>query len=302
MNHHPNKLQIEFLKGLSGSGKSTYAKDKIEKDPSWKRVNKDDIRENYPSGVKEKKVLEIEEELIQKYLDKGFNVVLDNTHLNPIHLDRIKKRFWKQADVIINDSFMAVSAAECIERTNSRPAPPKQRDGKSITWKQIIMSQKNQYIIPPKLYTAPDYYHGALPKCVIFDLDGTLSLMNGRGPFDEARCFEDLPNLPVVDIAKMYAAREDVTLICMSGRKEDLARVPTENWLNSQGINYDFLFMRKAGDSRRDSIIKRELFDEHIRGKYLVYLVMDDRAQVCRELWTAEGLPLAQFGNAYHEF
>jgi len=176
-------------------------------------------------------------------------------------------------------------------------------------WLRVVKEQKNKFMIPRKLYTEVGYFDSALPKCVIFDLDGSLALMPerdgkrfGRNPYQEERAHEDIPNVPVVEIAQMYAARPDVTLICLSGRKEDVGRVATENWLNANNINYDYLYMRKAGDGRKDSIIKREIFDKQIRGKYNVHLVVDDRKSVCEDLWIAEGLPLMQVGNPYHDF
>jgi len=47
--------------------------------------------------------------------------------------------------------------------------------------------------------------------------------------------------------------------------------------------------MRPDGDHRQDHIIKREIFDEHIRDFYDVKLCLDDRKQ-CAELWHGLGL------------
>ncbi len=49
-----NSQTIEALFGLSCSGKSFYSKDKVEKDTTWKRVNKDDIRSEYLNKNKRK--------------------------------------------------------------------------------------------------------------------------------------------------------------------------------------------------------------------------------------------------------
>jgi hypothetical protein len=57
--------------------------------------------------------------------------------------------------------------------------------------------------------------------------------------------------------------------------------------------------MRAEKDNRKDSIIKRELFDKHIRDKYHVDFVLDDRDQVVR-MWRRElGLTCLQvnYGN-----
>lgn len=54
--------------------------------------------------------------------------------------------------------------------------------------------------------------------------------------------------------------------------------------------------MRKSGDMRKDSIVKREMFDEHIRGRYNVNFVLDDRNQVV-ELWRSMGLTCLQVAD-----
>ena len=56
------------------------------------------------------------------------------------------------------------------------------------------------------------------------------------------------------------------------------------------------IHMRKAGDNRKDAIIKKELFDEHIRDKYYVDYIVDDRLQVCR-LWYSLGLTILRVGD-----
>ena len=49
------------------------------------------------------------------------------------------------------------------------------------------------------------------------------------------------------------------------------------------------LFMRPEGDMRRDSVVKRELYEQHIKGKYNVLAIFDDRPQVIRECWQELG-------------
>lgn len=289
--------------GLSGSGKTTWANEFVAANPDTTVVCKDDIRLAMgatPNGqrVKESKVVERRNELILEAINKGQNVIVADTNLNPVHSKNIKAlvfpKYRNSYEFEIKD-FTDVPVNVCIERCSKRP------EGKDF-WKSIIMKQKSEWLPAAKKYTHPEYYLGSKPKCVIFDLDGTLAIMNGRSPFDDARCFEDLPNYPMVDIAKMYANFSDIEVICLSGRDEGRARQVTENWLRSHDINFDKLFMRAAGDSRKDSIVKREIYEKHIKDNYLVYAVFDDRPQVCRELWAEEGLPLFQFGNPYHEF
>ncbi|WP_216080453.1 hypothetical protein, partial [Shigella flexneri] len=70
----------------------------------------------------------------------------------------------------------------------------------------------------------------------------------------------------------------------------------TTHWLYEHyGILFN-LSMRKDGDVREDSIVKLEMFNEHIRDKYYVDFVLDDRNQVV-ELWRSLGLTCLQVAD-----
>src|SRR5918997_1343709 len=84
-----------------------------------------------------------------------------------------------------------------------------------------------------------------------------------------------------------------------SGR-EDRWRAETERWLERHGIIADGLFRRRAGDRRRDTVVKREIYERHIAGHYTVRVVFDDRDQVVR-LWRDE-LDLPCFQVAWGNF
>ena len=130
------------------------------------------------------------------------------------------------------------------------------------------------------------------PKAIICDLDGTLSLLNGRNPYDASKCDLDLPNWPVIEcVGAMYS--QDYKIIFMSGR-EDKYREPTERFIGMYlpYLKYK-LFMRKTGDFRKDSIIKGELYDANVKDKYKVLFVLDDRGQVV-QYWRSIGLTVFQ--------
>jgi hypothetical protein len=79
----------------------------------------------------------------------------------------------------------------------------------------------------------------------------------------------------------------------MSGRQEE-AQEATRKWLQRHEIPYDALIMRKTGDARKDSIVKKELYEAHVRGQFHIEVVLDDRNQVV-DLWRLElGLPCLQ--------
>ena len=50
--------------------------------------------------------------------------------------------------------------------------------------------------------------------------------------------------------------------------------------------------MRKDGDFRADYIVKQEIYDMHIKGKNVLF-VMDDRQQVV-DMWRRNGLKCFQ--------
>lgn len=52
-------------------------------------------------------------------------------------------------------------------------------------------------------------------------------------------------------------------------------------------LNLDKIDCTKCGDNRKDSIVKRELYEKYIEGKYLIRFVLDDRNQMV-DMWRNE--------------
>ena len=124
------------------------------------------------------------------------------------------------------------------------------------------------------------------------DIDGTVALMGARSPYDEHLVGQDLPNLAVIAAVRAMHAAGHQVLFC-SGRT-DGCRPATEKWLAEHvGVPHAGLFMRSRGDQRKDSIVKREIFDRHIRHAWQVVAVFDDRQQVV-DAWRELGLTVFQ--------
>jgi hypothetical protein len=105
-------------------------------------------------------------------------------------------------------------------------------------------------------------------------------------------CIDDTPNAAVVALYDMARAG-GVAVIYVSGRPET-HRAQTEAWLERHGVgDYDALRMRPKGDYRQDAIVKRELFDRYISGRYSILFTVDDRAQVVK-MWRDMGLTCFQ--------
>jgi len=146
----------------------------------------------------------------------------------------------------------------------------------------------------------PPAYDPALPDCIIVDMDGTWAKLGDRNPYDESRCHLD-PVHEAVDftIGALVLANPGLHVVVMSGRDEGRGRAGTERWLGERTTRHSELHMRSAGDTRSDSIVKRELYEAHVLGRYNVKLVLDDRDQVV-DLWRRGlGLPCfqVQYGN-----
>jgi hypothetical protein len=134
-----------------------------------------------------------------------------------------------------------------------------------------------------------------LPRAVIFDIDGTLALRGDRDPYAWERVGEDQPNPAVIELAHTIAAAGLHRIIVMSGRDE-VCRMQTEMWLDAHGITFDELHMRARKDNRKDSIIKRELYEQHVVGRYDVAFTVDDR-QIVVDTWREMGLTCMQVAD-----
>jgi FMN phosphatase YigB (HAD superfamily) len=135
-------------------------------------------------------------------------------------------------------------------------------------------------------------------KAIICDIDGTLADKGGRFVFDYAKVDQDTVKEAVKETVNLFYS-QGYQIILLSGR-EDISREKTEQWLKKNDIQYHHLYMRAARDFRKDSIIKKELYEKHIRDKYDVLFVLDDRNQVV-DMWRKE-LNLPCFQVDYGDF
>jgi predicted kinase len=270
--------RVVICKGLPASGKSTWAREYVREHPSTtKRINKDDLRamldDSHHTKTNEKFVEQARDLLILSALDAGKHVIVDDTNLAPRHGRHIKTLVKGRATVEVK--WFHIDVEEAIRRDLNRPRSVGEAVIRGM-WRDHIAPRLVQYETDP-----------ALPTAVIVDLDGTLALMVARGPYDTGKCESDELN-PVVHSIIVHHQH----VLLMSGRDEKF-RPETERWLAANNVNYDALHMRAQGDVRKDSIVKQELFEAHVRGKWNVSFVLDDRQQVV-DMWRDLGLTCLQ--------
>lgn len=290
--------KIIMLKGLPASGKTTWAKEKINENSNYIRINKDDIRESITgkwTSKKEKIVISIRNSLIKAGISLGKNVIIDDTNLNPKHEQSLKTLAQELGvEFEINDSFLKVPVEECVERDIKRD--------KSVGYKVIYkMYYDYLYQDPSKKIVNSS---NKKRRCVICDIDGTLAHnYGGRNIYDFTRVKEDTPDplvCAVLDGLDSTFGIDYLDIIIVSGREDD-CRKETEEWLYHNMIPYKALYMRKSGDKRDDAIVKEEIYKEFIEPEYCVLGVIDDRNKVVR-MWEKLGVKVMKVGGLYNEF
>jgi len=275
-------MKIIILKGLPASGKSTYAKNLIAENPNtYKRINKDDLRamldNSHWSKSNETFVLRMRDFAIRQALQDWLTPIIDDTNLHPKHTETIKniaKEFNVECEVIEFNT----PVFECIERDLKRANPV---GGK------VILNMFNQFVRPNN--------DSIGTPAIICDIDGTIAKMNGRHPFEWNRVGEDLPKLEIIGILEKFHATHKIIL--MSGR-DGISYQSTLDWLDTHNVLFDKMYMRRNNDNRKDDIIKTELYEKYIKGKYRIEFVLDDRNQVV-DMWRGLGITCLQvdYGN-----
>ena len=305
--------KVLILSGLSGSGKTTFARQFCAQNPNWLRVNRDDLRRSLLSvslpeywqtwSDREKSrletlVSELQKTAILDGLSRNWNVLIDNTNLKQSYFTEFRTMLADKFDAVeISYQLMDVPVAECIQRDKYRDDSV----GEAVIRNQAeqLAVLKKHFNFRPEVLTRRDTFQreqdASLPRCILVDIDGTVADKGDRSPFAWHRVGEDTPKWPIISLVKAMRGA-GYAIIFFSGR-DAVCRRETTDWLciHFGWAATDFsLFMRPNNDNRKDSIVKHELFDQHIAGRYYVEFVVDDRQQVV-DMWRRTvGLPCVQ--------
>lgn len=291
-------LTAHITVGIPCSGKSTWAKEFCRKAKAI-NTNRDDIRFSI-TGARgwseykftrsvESMVTQIQRDIIKKAFEAGKDVVISDTNLNEAYRTAMIA-FCKDVGYAVKIEEFPISLEEAWKRDAAR---------ENGVGAQVIytMHQKWLEYVGYRKYVPAE--NGK--NCVICDVDGTVAQMEGRSAYDWNMVGTDKPREQIIKMVKSQID-DGVELIFLSGR-DGVCYEETHSWLEEHFRHHPFrLLMRPVGDMRKDVVVKRELFMEHINGKYDVLAAFDDRPCVVR-LWLDMGLPnVTIVANPYIEF
>lgn len=286
-----------ITRGLPASGKTTWARKWVTDDPANRvRVNRDDFRAmmfDAPTyqWEQERLVTEASRDAVRALLKAGIDVVADDMNLRPKYV-REWQRFARANGADLEVVEFPIDPDEAIRRDAVRDRVVGEEAIRRMVAKFM---PKGEFLpIPAEVerddtgapYEPPE---DGIPA-VMVDIDGTIALHGDRSPYDLSRVGDDHPNEAVI-AAVEHAEAAGMVIIYCSGR-EDSCREDTSLWIRENAPG-GLLFMRAADDNRKDSIVKRELFDANIRHTYDVKYVLDDRKQVV-DMWRSLGLTVLQ--------
>jgi len=141
---------------------------------------------------------------------------------------------------------------------------------------------------------------------VIFDLDGTLALIDKRRElatiglngkinweifFNPNNIQLDEPNIPV--IKTFQAMKQAGFRVGIFSGRDSISEKETKEWLKENGINWDFIKMRPQGDFTPDEILKKQWLDDELDQGHSILCVFDDRDKVVK-MWRENNIACFQ--------
>lgn len=294
--------KLILTRGVPASGKSTWAKSWVAEDLDRRaRLNRDDYRQmmfSLDAGQlefqQEKAVSAAQQAAARGLLGAGYDVVIDDTNLRAKYV----KMWLGFADEVEFVDF-PITYEAAVKRDKLRHEAGGRLVGADVI-KEVFFDRfigKDGFSLPPVPELTGDGVEFAkvthimgLPKAIIVDIDGTLAHMHDRSPYDPTLYHTDTLD---GTIARLVLELADTHQILVTSGRDAKYRPETVEWLRKHNVFYDQLFMRPEGDTRRDDVVKDELYETKIRGKWNVEFALDDRDRVVN-MWRAKGIKCLQ--------
>lgn len=287
--------KIIALCGISGSGKSTKAREIHKSNEGSVIVSRDGLR-RLIFGLNDYNIKEFfedvdnrhhNENIVDRYhktmvyetLEKGNDVILDETHVLYKHLEPLS--YWNvPVELVMVDCDLKVA----IDRDSKRLQPV----GESTIKKQHMRYQSLKDRLekfPIDFTTIPYPKHDDTKKGVyIFDIDGTLAHMGDRIYYEMSKVDRDEYDTPTMILFEIYKEKTSVNNVILCSGRSESSRELTKKWLIDAGVrNVENIrmYFRKDGDMRPDWMVKQEMWSEIQKFNNIIGM-FDDRLQVTR--------------------
>lgn len=325
--------------GLPGSGKSTWAEEEVARiraaGGKAVRINRDDIRtrlfgEGYHKQKKfqqsdEQQVTDVQNQLIQEHLSKGFHVLNDDTNLNQRFLSGHLLRAREHGVPLVQKHF-DVPVDECKRRNQLRAAAggrlvpdhvidkmAKSAYGADGRIKEFRIGERTSFAYDRAgvkgeadiaAYELRQQKKYGKPKGGVLFLDMDGSAVDVReiadkymgGPKRNYHAFHNAsefsPENPEVMKIVREAVSNDIPIVITTARSSDYVK-PTVAWLENHDVPAVKLFMRKSADGRKDYEVKPEFIEEAAAdGMFPLFAIEDNPGAI--QGWKEHGVEVVE--------
>jgi hypothetical protein len=226
----PGAVAPAWPQGITGSGKTHYAREKISRDPSWVRVSREDIRAEITgadprtSGYYEQDHKELEKHVagmhldqIRYWLQQGYNVIVDGPHLHPRYIYNLKNTFDHMANILVT-TFDHEDLTTITSRMyqNRMPVDVGLMQQQWMHMEDLLKGIKlplNQ-LIQKNTKTSAKIRHiinaSSQPDCVIVSIDGCLADYRGMRDYrNDGDCYKDRVVEPMRKLLQQISGTKD---------------------------------------------------------------------------------------------
>ena len=149
------------------------------------------------------------------------------------------------------------------------------------------------------------------PHAIIVDIDNTLYNINHRLPYilnDDPPNWKKFNNEIMEDTLNdwcfelIQSMKKKYEILLITGRpKEETIRFTQQRLLKDK-VPYSVIYYRESDDKRESSLVKQEIYINHIQLQYHVLFAIDDNPNNCR-MYHNLGIPtLFVFNDLYDKF
>ena len=279
--------EIIIMQGPPASGKSTKAQEIYNSNKlKYVIVNRDSIRESrgdYWIPEQENYITKLEVNAVRSALELNLVPIIDATNLNPKTLE-MWENIAEEFNAVIKRIELYIPFKEALLRDTRRGLEGGRSVGEKVLrnfYQRYYLDKYEQEIrANTQLSSEPD---DNLPPAVIFDLDLTIMVRTNRGPYEYDKADSDKKDPKALWMIKRWIA-DGITPIFITGREATEASLKAiQTCLGIEPIKklsesyFPYLILgRKEGDRRPSLIVKQELYEQNVEGKYNVLMAFDD--------------------------